>query len=106
MQSSAQTPLSVWNLLEQLYLDAANKRAAGQYANLSETEKRTTLKDFTKRQAVTSKRWSSILQDILSADLDGWRQITSDLLHRQRSTSPTSAMRERPAAENSLSRDL
>lgn len=67
-------PSGAWRLLEELYLDAANKQAADQYASLSETEKRATLKDFTKRQAVTSKRWSHILQNILSADLGDWRQ--------------------------------
>jgi hypothetical protein len=63
----------VWRLLEELYIDAASKQAAGQYASLSETEKRTILRDFTKRQAVTSKRWSHILQNLLSADLEDWR---------------------------------
>jgi hypothetical protein len=64
----------VWRLLEELFLDAASKQAAGQYASLSETEKRTILRDFTKRQAVTSKkRWSHILQNLLSADLEDWR---------------------------------
>jgi hypothetical protein len=64
----------VWRLLEELYLDAASKQAAGQYASLSETEKRATLRDFTKRQATMSKRWSHILQNLLSADLEDWRQ--------------------------------
>jgi hypothetical protein len=64
----------VWRLLEDLYLDAANKQAAGEYACLSETDIRATLIGFAKRQAVTSKRWSGILQDLLSAGLNGWRQ--------------------------------
>jgi hypothetical protein len=67
-------PSGVWRLLEELYLDAASKQGASQYANLSETEKRATLKDFTRWQAVTSKRWCQILQDLLSADLEEWRQ--------------------------------
>ena len=65
---------AVWQLLEHLYLDAASKQAAGEYACLSDADKRATLIGFAKRQAVTSKRWSGILQDLLSADLDGWRQ--------------------------------
>ena len=64
----------VWRLLEELYTDAASKQAADQYASLSETEKRTILRDFTKRQVVTSKRWSQILQNLLSADLEDWRR--------------------------------
>jgi hypothetical protein len=65
----------VSRLLEELYLDAASKQAAGEYTLLSETEKRATLIRFAKRQDATSKRWSSILQDLLSVDLEEWRQI-------------------------------
>jgi hypothetical protein len=64
----------VWRLLEELYLDSASKQGASEYAGLSETEKRTTLKDFAKRQATISKRWSHILQNLLSANLEDWRQ--------------------------------
>jgi hypothetical protein len=65
---------SVWRLLEEIYLDSASKQAGNAYAGLSETDKRTALKDFTKRQAAISKRWSQILQNLLPADLDEWRQ--------------------------------
>jgi hypothetical protein len=68
-------PSSVWLLLEELYLDAMSKQAADQYSRLSETEKRAALRDFTRRLATASKRWSAILQDLLSVDLDGWRKI-------------------------------
>jgi hypothetical protein len=64
----------VWRLLEDLYLDSASQKGACEYASLIETEKRTILRDFTKRQAVKSKRWSHILQNLLSADLEDWRQ--------------------------------
>ena len=67
-------PSGVWRLLEELYLDAASKLGAGQYASPSETEKRATFRDFTKRQADTSKRWSRILQVLLSSGLDERRQ--------------------------------
>ena len=63
----------VWRLLEELYLDSASKQGASEYAGLSETEKQTILKDFAKRQATISKRWSHILQNLLSADLEDWR---------------------------------
>ena len=58
-------PSGAWRLLEVLYVDAVSKQSADQYASLSETEKRATLRDFTKRQAVTSKRWSQILTNLL-----------------------------------------
>jgi hypothetical protein len=64
----------VSRLLEELYLDTANRLAADEYTHLSENEKRATLVGFAKMQAATSKRWSRILQDLLSADLDGWRE--------------------------------
>jgi hypothetical protein len=64
----------VSRLLEELYLDVASKQAAGAYTRLSETEKLATLVGFARMQAATSKRWSRILQDLLSVDLKGWRQ--------------------------------
>ena len=63
----------VWRLLEELYFDSASKQGASEYAGLSETEKQTTLKDFARRQATISKRWSHILQNLLSADLEDWQ---------------------------------
>jgi hypothetical protein len=63
----------VWRLLEELYFDSASEQGAREYAGLSETEKQTTLKDFARRQATISKRWSHILQNLLSADLEDWQ---------------------------------
>jgi hypothetical protein len=65
---------NIWQLLEELYLDSASKQDADQYASLSETEKRAIRKDFAKRQACASKRLSQIVQNLLSADLDEWRE--------------------------------
>jgi hypothetical protein len=64
----------VWRILEEIYLNAASEQVAHDYASMSDVDKRTALKEFTKRQAVTSKRWSQILQNLLSADLTDWRQ--------------------------------
>ena len=64
---------SVWRLLEELYLDSASESDVGEYASLSEIEKRAAVKDFARRQAVMSKRWSHILQNLLSADLEDWQ---------------------------------
>jgi hypothetical protein len=63
----------VWRLLEELYFDSAREQGASEYAGLSETEQQTTLKDFARRQATISKRWSHILQNLLSADLEDWQ---------------------------------
>ncbi len=56
-------------LLEDLYLASAGD-LANKYVASSETEKKTILKDFAKNQAVRSKRWATIAQNLLSADLD------------------------------------
>jgi hypothetical protein len=69
MSPKAQIPSSVWELLEQLYLEAVDSRAKGAFAGLSEVEKRTLLKDFAKKQAVGSKRWANIALNLLSAEL-------------------------------------
>ena len=69
MQPPAQIPLSVWELLEQLYLDSANGQAKANYAALTDDEKRAILKDFTKEQAVKSPRWAVIARNLLSAEL-------------------------------------
>jgi hypothetical protein len=60
---------NVWRLLEESFLDCAGKAATNKYACLSETEKRPVLIDFAKNQAVSSQRWASIVQNLLSADL-------------------------------------
>jgi hypothetical protein len=83
----------VWRLLEELYLDAASKLAAGKYTRLSETGKRASLILFAKRQAVTSKRWSRIIQDLLSVDLDGWRQNPVTIAAPPRGASPAPSTR-------------
>jgi hypothetical protein len=61
----------VWRLLEELYLDAADKLAASKYAGLSETEKYSTLLAFADAQAATSKRWATIAGDMRSIGLAG-----------------------------------
>jgi hypothetical protein len=65
---------NVWQLLEQDYLASVIGPAKGIYAALSEIEKRSALKDFVRSQSVKSKRWANIAKDLLSADLDEWRQ--------------------------------
>jgi hypothetical protein len=67
----SQIPSSIWELLEQLYLDAANCQDSDSYAGLADDEKRTILKDFAQEQSVTSARWANITQNLLSAELDG-----------------------------------
>jgi hypothetical protein len=73
MQLPVQIPLSVWGLLEQLYLDSAvltlNGQDSANYAGLTDDEKRAILKDFAKEQAAVSKRWANIAQNLLSAEL-------------------------------------
>jgi hypothetical protein len=64
-----QIPTGVWDLLEQLYLETLDSQAKGAFAGLSEEKKRTVLKDFTKKQAVGSKRWANISLNLLSAEL-------------------------------------
>ena len=59
----------VMPLLENLYLASAGEQAQ-KYAMSSEIEKRTILRDFAKNQAMRSKRWATIAQNLLSADLD------------------------------------
>jgi hypothetical protein len=62
---------SVWRLLEELYLDAADKQAASKYADLSVTEKHSILLAFADAQAATSKRWATIAGDLRSIGLTG-----------------------------------
>jgi hypothetical protein len=73
MQLPVQIPLSVWDLLEQLYLDSAvltlNGQDSANYAGLTDDEKRAILKDFAKEQSVRSARWANIAQNLLSAEL-------------------------------------
>jgi hypothetical protein len=71
MQSPAQIPLSVWDLLEQLYLDSTARQVKANYATLTDEEKRAILKDFAQEQSVKSARWANIAQNLLSAELNG-----------------------------------
>jgi hypothetical protein len=65
---------NIWRLLEDLYLDSGNEQCVAKFASANEIDKRLILKDFAKRQARASKRWSQIVQNLLSADLDEWRE--------------------------------
>jgi hypothetical protein len=65
---------NIWRLLEEVYLDTANEQCTAEFARANEIEKRATLIDFARRQARASKRWSQIVQNLLSADLDEWRE--------------------------------
>jgi restriction endonuclease len=69
MLSSDQSAGDVWQMLEQIYLEAANSRANSDYANMSETDKRAILMEFARRQAITSKRWVEILRNLRLAEL-------------------------------------
>jgi hypothetical protein len=69
MQPPAQIPLSVWGLLEQLYLDSTARQVKANYATLTDEEKRAILKNFAKEQAVKSPRWANTTQNLLSAEL-------------------------------------
>jgi hypothetical protein len=74
MSVQLQIASNVWRLLEELYLDSADEKTTAAYASADEIAKRPILKDFARRQSATSKRWSQILQNLLSAELDGWRK--------------------------------
>jgi hypothetical protein len=71
MHFPSQIPSSIWELLEQLYLGAANCQDGDSYAGLADNEKRAILKDFAQEQSVKSARWANISQNLLSAELDG-----------------------------------
>jgi hypothetical protein len=68
-----QDPLasSVWRLLEELYLDAANEQATSKYAGLDQNDKHSTLLAFAQTQAAVSKRWAAIVGDLRSVGLAG-----------------------------------
>jgi hypothetical protein len=70
MPLQTQITSSVWELLEQLYLDSSSGRGSGDYAGLTDDEKRAILTDFAKAQAAGSKRWANIAQNLLSAELN------------------------------------
>jgi hypothetical protein len=61
---------AAWQLVEELYVESLSKLAKDKHAALNEAAKRTVLKDFAKKQAVTSKRWAQILEAFLSAELN------------------------------------
>jgi hypothetical protein len=60
---------SVWKLLEELFLESANKQSTGKYAALSDADKRSALLEFANEQALISKRWAAIVQDLRSVGL-------------------------------------
>jgi hypothetical protein len=74
MSPENQNATGVWKSLEEIYLASANNQASNCYANCSDNEQKKILKDFAQRQAVISKRWAQIVQDLWSANPDGWRQ--------------------------------
>jgi hypothetical protein len=59
----------VWRLLEELYLEAANKQTMDKYDGLSEAKKHATLLAFADAQAATSKRWAAIVWDLRSVGI-------------------------------------
>jgi hypothetical protein len=59
----------VWRLLEELYLDTANKQTTDKYAGLNEAKKHATLLAFADAQAATSKRWAAIVWDLRSVGI-------------------------------------
>jgi hypothetical protein len=64
----------MWSLLEQLYVASADEQGKYKYAGSTENQKRIVLKDFAKGQAVKSKRWANIAQNLSSAELESeWR---------------------------------
>jgi hypothetical protein len=63
---------SVWKLLEELFLESANKQSTGKYAALSDADKRSALLEFANEQALISKRWAAIVQDLRSVGLRSW----------------------------------
>jgi hypothetical protein len=71
MIRQAHIPSSVWELLEQLYLDSTNKQGSDDYAKQSECEKHATLLAFADAQAAVSKRWAAIVEDLRVVGLAG-----------------------------------
>jgi hypothetical protein len=63
-------PSSIWELLEQLYLDPANCQNSDSYGGLADDEKREILKDFAQEQSVKSARWANIAQNLLWTELN------------------------------------
>jgi hypothetical protein len=71
MQPPAQIPLSVWDLLEKIYLDSADSKGKANYATLSDEEKRAALSGFADKQATVSKRWAAIVADLRAIAIAG-----------------------------------
>jgi hypothetical protein len=61
---------TAWELLEHVYIEAVGRETARVYMNLGKTAQRVVLKSFAKEQAARSKRWASIAQNLLSAELN------------------------------------
>jgi Mlc titration factor MtfA (ptsG expression regulator) len=69
MPSRNELIATMWGLVEELYLEPRAPMAINAYAAASDAETRAILTEFAKTQAVTSQRWASIVQNLLSADL-------------------------------------
>jgi hypothetical protein len=61
---------NAWELVEHIYIEAVGRQTALAYMNLGKTAQRVVLKSFAKEQAVRSKRWALIAQNLLSAELN------------------------------------
>ena len=61
---------TAWEPLEHVYIEAVGRETARVYMNLGKTAQRVVLKSFAKEQAVRSKRWALIAQNLLSAELN------------------------------------
>ncbi len=59
--------INVWPLLEELYLASADDKAKLRYRTASEHDKRSLMCDFASQQALRSKRWATIAENLLVA---------------------------------------
>jgi hypothetical protein len=68
---------TVWQLLELVYLDSVSRPTALTFVGLGDDDKKVVLTGFAKEQAIRSQRWSLIVQNLLSAEMGGWRYVPS-----------------------------
>jgi hypothetical protein len=68
---------TVWQLLELVYLDSVSRPTGLIFAGLVDDDKKVVLTGFAKEQAIRSQRWSLIVQNLLSAEMGGWRYVPS-----------------------------
>jgi hypothetical protein len=61
---------TAWDLLEHVYIESVGQQTAQVYMTLGKTAQRVVLKSFAKEQAVRSKRWACIAENLLSAELN------------------------------------